>query len=142
VQCRSRLDGLPTAYELEHDTAVLDYYELPTTLHLHYTARSGKRAAIETIPVDRNDCILPFGRAEHGRRIEDVAAGHLQTLVVALHGGWIAREGGYYVAHLQGTLHHETAGSTGRTKDQDSHTTTSIRSVQRADSWTSSSRWR
>jgi len=50
AQCRSRLDGLPMAYELERDPAVLEYYDLPTTLHLHYTARSGKRAAIETIP--------------------------------------------------------------------------------------------
>jgi hypothetical protein len=50
VQCRSRLDGLPMAYELEHDPAVLEYYDLPTTLHLHYIARSGKRAAIEMIP--------------------------------------------------------------------------------------------
>jgi len=50
VQCRSRLDGLPLAYELEHDAAVLEYYDLPTTLHLHYTARSGKRAAVEMIP--------------------------------------------------------------------------------------------
>src|SRR6266702_41214 len=50
VQCRSRLDGLPMAYELEHDAAVLEYYDLPTTLHLHYTARSGKRAAVEMIP--------------------------------------------------------------------------------------------
>jgi hypothetical protein len=35
---------------IEHDTAVLEYYDLPTTLHLHYTARSGKRAAVEMIP--------------------------------------------------------------------------------------------
>jgi hypothetical protein len=89
---------------------------------------------IESHAVDRNDCILPFDGAEHGRRIEYVPAGRLQAVVVALHGGRIAREGGYYVAHLQGTLYHQTAGSAGRTKDQDSHATTSIRSVQRADS--------
>ena len=71
---------------------------------------------IESHTVDRNDCVLPFDGAEHGRRIEYVAAGHLQTVVVALHGGRITREGGYYVAHLQGTLDHETSGvrSSGR----------------------------
>jgi hypothetical protein len=38
------------------------------------------------------------------------------------------------VAYLQGTLYHQTAGSAGRTKDQYSHATTSIRSVQRVHS--------
>ena len=89
---------------------------------------------VESHTVDRNDCVLPFDGAEHGRRIENVAAGRLQTVVVALHGGRIAREGGYYVAYLQGTLYHQTAGSAGRTKDQYSHATTSIRSVQRVHS--------
>ena len=50
VQCRSRLDALPMAYELEHDAEVLEYYDLPTVLHLHYTTRSGRRAAVEMVP--------------------------------------------------------------------------------------------
>jgi len=38
------------AYELEHDADVLEYYDLPTTLHLHYVARSGRRTAVDVVP--------------------------------------------------------------------------------------------
>jgi hypothetical protein len=90
VQCRSRLDGLPMAYELEHDPAVLEYYDLPATLHLHYTARSGKRAAIEMIPdylVIRGDG-AGFIECRSEPELEALAAAAPERCVHEADGGW------------------------------------------------------
>ncbi|MBV9356619.1 MAG: hypothetical protein JO023_13965, partial [Chloroflexi bacterium] len=90
VQCRSRLDGLPMAYELEHEATVLEYYDLPTTLHLHYTARSGKRAAIESIPdflVIRRDG-AGFVECRSEPELEALAAAAPERFVREADGHW------------------------------------------------------
>jgi transposase InsO family protein len=43
IQFESHRVELPIVYELEHDASVLEYYDQPPSIQLHYAARDGRR---------------------------------------------------------------------------------------------------